>query len=113
MPKIILLTAVLLLVTAPVTAEFLDGNKLVARMREFEKAERSDPKTNYMDDGIYIGYVEAIFDSHETQLCPTGNVSSRQVTSIVAKYLNDNPAEWGKPANILVLIALRRAFPCK
>jgi Rap1a immunity proteins len=107
------LFSVLLLVITPAAAQFMDGHKLVAKLREFERAERSDPNTSYIDDGIYLGYVQAIFNSHENQLCPTGNATVRQVTSIVAKYLNDNPSEWGKSANTLVLTALRRAFPCK
>jgi hypothetical protein len=94
-------------------AYFWDGNRLVSEMREFEKAERSDPTTAYQAAAYYQGFVIGVHDSISSKLCASGNVSVRQVTTVVANYLNNNPAEWSAPAHQLVEKALRRAFPCR
>ena len=102
----------LLFLHTPTYAGFYDGNALVKQMREWEKAERHDPQTNYFDNGAFSGYVTAVYDVYETRICPAGRVSLRQVGAVVQKYLNDNPALWGTSAHELVRTALTRAFPC-
>ncbi|MBI3547242.1 MAG: hypothetical protein HY081_11730 [Gammaproteobacteria bacterium] len=104
---------VFLLANSSAFAYFYDGNKLVVEMREFEKAERSDPRTNYQSSSQYIGFVVGVHDAIATTLCSSGDISVRQVTTIVAKYLNERPEEWNKPAFQLVSRALWQAFPCK
>lgn len=112
MPRLLFLL-VFFLANSSAFAYFYDGNKLVAEMREFEKAERSDSRTNYQSSSQYIGFVVGVHDAIMTTLCSTGDVSIRQVTTIVTKYLNEHPEEWSKPAFQLVSRALWQAFPCK
>jgi len=99
-------------VVAPASAQFYDGNKLVEHLREFERGERSDPNSNYYAGGIYVGYVLGVFDTINSSLCRSGNVSVR-LPLVVAKYLNEHPEQWSQPASVLVTRALRGAFPCK
>ena len=111
----ILMAAFLLFSTSSTYAEsgiFFDGNKLVPLLREFEKAERHDPATNYQSSGKYVGFVLGVHDSVAATLCIPSNVNARQVTSIVARYFNENPSEWSDPASLLVLKALQKAFSC-
>ncbi|MEO5493084.1 MAG: Rap1a/Tai family immunity protein [Sphingomonas sp.] len=65
-----------------------------------------------------LGYVGAIGDWTQSdprlgsRVClPAGGVRS-QMVDVVVKYLKDNPAERAKGASLLVVLALREAFPC-
>ena len=82
-------------------------------LREFEKAEHGEGEPKWEASGSYIGYVIGVHDTIRGNLCPSGNITVRQVTAVVSKYLNEHPAEWSKPANQLVARALREAFPCR
>lgn len=94
-------------------AQFFDGNKLVSDMHEFEKAERDDPRTSYGAVGSFTGYVAGVSDSISQSLCLSGKVTVRQVTTVVAKYLNEHPEQWSHPAYQLVTAAVQAAFPCR
>jgi len=98
----------------PAHAYFLNGNDLVSKMTEFEKANRSDPDTLYMYAGEYCGYIIGILDilSVSGTICMEG-VTRGQAGAVVAKYLKDNPSRWNEPASVLVIDALKTAFPCK
>lgn len=95
-------------------AFFKDGNLLVLKMREFEKAIKSDPSANYQDAVEYRSYVIGIFDSLSLRkrIC-FNNVQTGQIAEVVAKYLNDNPAKRSEPAYYLVEESLLVAFPCR
>jgi len=56
-----------------------------------------------------------VADANSFAICSPGGprgVTKGQYQSIVKKYLNDNPAELHKDADVLVLSALQQAFPC-
>ena len=98
-------------------ASFYDGNKLMVDYKEFEKAESPNASTNtsisWMGDGIFIGYVLGVFDSHDSELClPEGAISGKAVCTIAGNYLKAHPESWGQPANAIVLKALKEAYPC-
>ena len=109
---VVVMTVLLLTCCRGARAEagFVDGNKLVTYLREFEKSERNDPSVVWEGSGIFEGYVVAIADSAD--VCSFKGVPVKQVEAVVAKYLNDHPSDWNKPAAVLVRIALREAF-CK
>jgi hypothetical protein len=56
--------------------------------------------------------VLGVYDTLDSSLCSSGTVTVRQVSTVVSKYLNDQPQEWSRPAHLLVTRALRAAFPC-
>jgi len=87
-------------------------HKLVAHMKEYEKAERGEPFEG-VRDGIFLGYVTGVIDTLGDALCLPDDVSNRQVTAIAAKYLNGHPEQWNQPAPQLVMRAMRAAFPCR
>ena len=93
------------------SAQLMSGKKLVADMQEFEKAERQDPAANYQQAYFFMGYVAGVFDlSDDTYLYPV-KPTIRQVCSVVAKYLKDNPKEWNLPGDLIITKALKKAFP--
>ena len=106
-------TCLCLTYAAAASAYFFEANKLVSDMREFEKAERNDPQTKYDASAGYVGFVVGVHDVISRSLCPSSNVTVRQATTVVAKYLNEHPEQWNRPAHELVTKALRAAFPCR
>ena len=61
----------------------------------------------------YSGYVIGVFDMAESVLGVPDGVTQQQVLAIVAKYLKRNPEQWNQRAAIVVLRALKTAFPRK
>lgn len=62
-----------------------------------------------------MGYIVGVADSNSYLICAPGGsrgVTVGQFVDIAMKYLNDNPAELHKDADVLVLNALQQAFPC-
>ncbi len=95
-------------------AGFFDGNELVKDMREWEKYERKDPSVSSLLAGNFMGYVAGIADVHdEISICPPDNSTVRQLSTVVAQFLNANPVRWVEPADVLVADALKKSFPCK
>ncbi|MGI8427176.1 MAG: Rap1a/Tai family immunity protein [Actinomycetota bacterium] len=91
-----------------------NGNSLVENMRQFEESQ-SPPGT--FSSGTYMGYVVGVADAFSGEIwCPgrAGNgVTVSQITSTVAKYMNNNPDKWHLEATTLIMNALQQAFPCK
>jgi hypothetical protein len=112
--RLLLMTGIeMLLLTSCLPATFsVDGNMLVTYLREYEKAVREEQHVTWENVGMFRGYVLAIADSPGVESCITEGVLSKQLTTVVAKYLNDHPSEWNKPATLLVQSALKQAF-CK
>lgn len=111
-----ILTAAMLLVSCHVLAgtTFLTGQALLSKMREWEKFSIDEKTGDPIVSGVYMGYVQGVFDAHAKELCGTPDALSVGLMSIlVAKYLNDHPVDLDKPASESVLKALRQAYPCK
>ena len=101
------------LASSAALADFYDGYKLIMLMREHEKAESSDPGTDYVNASRYSGYVTGVADTlNGIAVCLGHDTTVRQVTAIVTEYMNAHPEEWTHPAAILVSKALQQAFPC-
>ena len=83
--------------------QFFTGNKL--------KAECNTDK--FIGQGICMGYITGVADSQAIHICAPGGVTLGQYESIVKKYLDENPAQLHKDADVLVLTALKHAFPCQ
>src|SRR5688572_18389586 len=86
-PRQVLLTACLALAidTASV-AQFLNGNKLVEYMREYERALRKEPGASQPDAMMYLGYVSGVYDalSSTASFCPPRNATVGQVSAVVS-----------------------------
>jgi hypothetical protein len=67
------------------------------------------------NSGFCMGYIIGVADNNSYKICAPGGqggVTQGQFRDIVKKYLNDNPAQLHRDADILVLNALQQAFPC-
>jgi hypothetical protein len=64
---------------------------------------------------LLLGYVAGIHDSYyDARLfCKPDNVPLGQAVDVVAKYLNDHPEKRHLEAQLLVVVALTEAWPCK
>jgi hypothetical protein len=108
---LIVLAAMVLFIPLDSSAEFNDGNMLVQMMREYEKFERNDPSTNYLECGYYTGYVAGVYDAMRRFFDAPEDVTISQICSIVGKYLKEHPEKWTLPASVLITDALQKAFP--
>jgi hypothetical protein len=113
MKRLILAFIATLLFCTIAFAGFYDGAKLVGKWREYQKQEAGRPY-NYVELGSYLGYVQGVADTLNGVVIslPT-NATAGQISAIVGKYLDDNPSEWSQSAHILVIRALKQAFPKK
>ena len=67
--------------------------------------------------GYVTGVIEGFFLAEAEQkvssiMCIPRGVANSQATSIVIKYLRENPSSRHKSASLLVVLAISEAFPC-
>jgi Ssp1 endopeptidase immunity protein Rap1a len=96
---------------------------------EMLKKCKKIPDTASFDAGFCAGFVDAVLDtlnmweasdvfekrSHDkdVRFCLPEEVTNGQILLVFVKYLEDHPEELHKPANLLLIEALRKAFPCE
>ena len=112
--RVFMLAALLAVLPMQAQAQFWDGNRLGADMREWEKANAEHPDTSYYSVGRYTGYVLAATHAYEAAglICTSTSVTQGQISAIVAAYLKANPKRWNELAISLVRGALTEGFPC-
>ena len=87
------------------------GNAYLPACREF--ANGVNTGQGYMR-GSCSGRVMAIFDvSRALEICAPDGVSGGQAVSVVVQYLDRNPARWHESITLLIIEAMRDAWPCK
>jgi Rap1a immunity proteins len=78
-------------------------------------------QTGHENTPLCYGYIQGIIDMSwymtgylklKGDFCIPQEVTVRQLSEIVAKYLRDNPSTRRYRASVLVHIALFQAFPC-
>jgi hypothetical protein len=87
-------------------AQFYTGNKL----HEWAQSQRAS-----FNGGMLYGYVMGVHDAlrEERHFCiPPQSVQVSQMVDVVVNYLAENPASRHEDADVLVRIALGRAWPC-
>jgi hypothetical protein len=92
-------------------AGFYSGNDLIPLMQENEKTDAHGSGVDWNKAYEYNTYVIGVYDATEYQYTIPASANRRQIVAVVAKYLKNHPEEWGDPAAILVIKALREAFP--
>jgi hypothetical protein len=98
------LLIVLLVAPSIASAAFFDGNKLLSHMKSKELWENA----------MAAGYVMGVFDTYQGEgHCAAPNVTAGQSRDVVRKYLENNPEVRDVSADLLSLVALSIAFPCK
>ena len=97
------LLAAVLMVPAVAHAGFLTGNKLYDSLISEQTVER-----------LYaLGYITGVHDSLEgSNHCSPTNATAGQVRDVVRRYFDQNPEFRNFDADILVRVALSKAWPC-
>ncbi len=103
--KLVTIAALAMLLGSPASyADFITGNSLA------QDCEKND---SMFEDGFCYGFVIGVFDTIQGEkICAPDGVTIKQVQSIVKKYLKENPASLHFGAELLVSLALMKAFPC-
>jgi hypothetical protein len=108
------------------------GEQLVTSCRALDDVERSVGSTLPMKDlleqfkksGTCMGFIQGVIDSDTIahtdknghpvgRLCAPAEASKRQLAKIVVKYGDDHPQQLHFPAAVIVLLAMKDAFPCQ
>lgn len=98
----------------PAYAQFMSGQQLVERIRDYEKFMRGDKTFDSMNYGFYSGYVIGVSDVYlDGTICPPDGTKIGTMLAVVTKYFNEHPEMWARAADTLVWRALNSAFPCK
>lgn len=61
-------------------------------------------------EGISLAFIAF---SEEPVLCIPGNVTNKQMSLVVEKYLKDNPKELHEQISTLAFYAILEAYPCE
>lgn len=99
---------------------YMDGNMLL------EKCEADSPSSDNME---CLGYVAGVMDTSGTMLnslraasvnkvppmycLPTGGIQLGQAARVTLKWLKDHPEKQHLRGDLLVMMAMSEAFPCK
>lgn len=94
-------------------AAFYTGADLIPPMQEAEKADANAGEVDWVKVQEYHAYLYGVFDATEFLYNVPANANIRQISTVVSKYLKSHPKEWSKPAALLVVRALKEAFPLK
>jgi hypothetical protein len=109
------------------TKEFPEtsGNAFARLCSSIEKDTRTESEIGHMrscvgyvrgfTDGIEFGssYVEDKVNKQVPHLfCEPDGAENGQIIRIILKYIRDNPTEAHLPTSLLIVDALKKAFPC-
>ncbi len=103
---------VLMACSSMVFAGFESGASLSNKWKEYKKRETGVANFNSTDAAFFVGYVEGIADSNGGVLFTIPeSATAQQIMGVVGKWLDDHPSDLKKPADFLVMQALRAAYP--
>jgi hypothetical protein len=98
-----IITALALVASTCVSAQFYSGNELLQRMD-------SDNAYNKM---LAMGYVAGVVDMTRGDFhCAPANVTLGQVRDMVHNYLTNTPANRHMDGSLLVTVPLMSVWPC-
>jgi len=109
---------------ADVRAVTLDGNTLLPQCEDAVRIANDNTLGLDADASYCLGFITGIMTmTDEVQTAnpkyaklpcyPDGTMTAGQAARVVTKYLNSHPEKLHRDAHILVIEALREAFPCK
>ena len=97
------------------TVRLLDGDSRLTPEETWSAFHCSGYLSGFLDGYVLgAGFDKlALGSSHPLFCLPDGGIAGDQDDRIVVKWLREHPERLHEPARILVMIALREAFPCK
>lgn len=107
----------LLFISAGAVAEedTTTGNFVMPGCRAFIAVNRTYDIESSMLKGIYVGTVTGVWDMGEltNEVCAPKVAVVAQAVRVTTKYVDDNPERLHERFSVLVLHALKTAWPCK
>lgn len=91
-----------LVATAAQAQTFKDGNTLYAQLTSLTPVEMM----------VGLGYVQGVHDTSTPAHCSPAGLTGNQLMDLVAAHLRANPATRHYSADLLVIEALQKAYPC-
>jgi hypothetical protein len=89
--------------------DFYSGNDLV----ELIKADAGSSEAANTKAEKYIAYIIGVYDATSYTYATPQSLTKGQVMVVVTNYLMHHPEQWRDPASLLVMRALKEAFPKK
>jgi hypothetical protein len=90
-----------------VLGDFYSGNDLV----ELIKADAGPGWADYAKAEKYIAYIIGVYDATSYAYNTPSSLTKGQIMAVVTSYLMNHSEQWGDPASLLVIRALKEAFP--
>ncbi len=90
-----------------VIGDFYSGNDLV----ELIKVDAGPSGAAYAKAEKYIAYIIGVYDATSYAYNTPLSLTKGQVMAVVTNYLMHHSEQWGDPASLLVIRALKEAFP--
>ncbi len=87
--------------------DFYAGYDLV----ELFKTDVGTPEIDYAKAEKYIAYIIGVYDATSYAYNTPATLTKGQVMNVVTSYLINHSEQWGDPASLLVIRALKEAFP--
>ena len=85
-------------------ADFFSGNMLLERINSDAATQKS----------LALGYIMGVSDVYQNNVhCAGPLVTAGQTRDVVKQYLERNPASRDIAAELIIMVALGEAFPCK
>jgi len=92
---------------------YFPGSQLYEYGLEYNKM-RHGLQSNGAGVGAFLGYIGAINDMAVQHFyCLPNNVEGSTIADVVFKYLDEHPEKRTSMASVLVVNALKEAYPCK
>ena len=85
------------------------GNSFIAMCADSNQAAHC---TTYITGFVHGLWSADMINKNQIRICFQAGVTSLQVQSIVEKFMRENPELLHLQADILIVTALERAFPC-
>jgi hypothetical protein len=105
---------------SPVAGDSLDGNFL---MDLCDGTAPDEPNEDVAGVSICLGYLRGILDAtvaweswghiKPKLICKPSGVTTGQLRQVFLKYMRQHPENWHLPGSVLMLNALKGAWPCK
>jgi hypothetical protein len=93
------------------------GNELLERARSGDRVQAGQATgADMVAGGTWLGFVRGVaytLDDIDPKVCLPSNGTVGQYAAVVKQYLEQNPAQLHRPAQVLAREALQRAFPCR
>ena len=124
MRKFMIVLALLSAVASRPANAYVTGDDIFKSCRTFHQVqmdgeqEENNSKTLFGQTCLY--YVAGVLDAFaldvlvhkiEKQYCP-GTANTGDMTEVVAKFILEHPADRNNPVSLIVVMALREAYPC-